>query len=670
MQQDAGLMAVLALARQGRFDEAAQAAAAAMAQGRRDAPMLALAGAIALHTGDGARALECLSAALLLAPEDPVVRRNLAQAQHQAGDYAAVLALAEGQHAQRDASLQLAGLAGHAAQSLGRHDEAVTYYRLILARQPQDWACWNNLGNSLRALGRVAEAVEALRRAHDLAPDARPILLNLAHALMDYALMDIAACEEAAALLDAMIAQDGQDHHAHFARYSLLLAQGLEEEAFLALQQAATLAPERADIQKALGQHGLRLGHFAEAQVALEAALAMQPDDEVLVALASVLERRNQEHALPALRQQAEAGGGSPEALAFIDALLARRAGDHAAALTALEAAQPVMAPDQWQALRGQAFDRLSQPDAAFACFAAMNALQAQAPSQPRARAAAYRQALLEARDRVDATWLASWRRADGTPARPAPVFLLGFPRSGTTLLDTMLMGDPRVVVLEEEPFIGDLDAALGGIAALPALLPDQLAQARESYFARVEAQAALAADSVLIDKHPMHLAKLPTILRLFPDARFILALRHPCDAVLSCFMTSFRPNDAMANFLDLGDAAALYDAALGLWEKLRGLVHMAVSTIRYEDLVADPQAQLRPLFATLGLAWPEAGIDHRAAARQRGTVTTASYAQVTEPLYRRAAGRWQAYAAHLAPVLPVLAPWVERYGYAPIEGY
>ncbi|RVU03249.1 sulfotransferase family protein [Novosphingobium umbonatum] len=666
MQQDAGLMAVLGLARQGRFAQAADAAEAALAHGRRDAPMLALAGAIALQLGDWPRAVEHLAAALALAPEDPVVRRNLAQAYHQVGDYAALLPLAQAPHGERDASLQLAGLAGHAAQSLGLHEQALPHYRLILARQPQDWACWNNLGNSLRALGRVAEAVDALRRALDLAPDARPIRLNLAHALID-----TAAYDEAEALLARMIAQDGQDPHPHFARYSLLLAQGREEEAFLAVSQAAALAPDRADIAKALGQHGLRLGHFAQAQAALERAMDLQGDDEVVVALASALERRNQERALPALRLRAEAAGASPAGvspavLCFIDALLARRAGDHATALAALEGAQPVMAQDQWHALRGQALDRLGRYDEAFASFAAMNALQSAAPNQPRIRAAAYRQALLNARDRVDAAWLARWQEVDQKPTRPAPVFLLGFPRSGTTLLDTMLMADPRVLVLEEEPFIGDLDAALGGIEALPDLSPDQITQARESYFARIAAGGPLSDDTLVIDKHPMHLAKLPTILRLFPDARFILALRHPCDAVLSCFMTSFRPNDAMANFLDLGDAAALYDIAFGLWEQLRALLPMAVSTIRYEDLVADPQAQLRPLFATLGLDWPEQGIDHRAAARQRGTVTTASYAQVTEPLYRRAAGRWLAYAADLAPVLPVLAPWIARYGYAP----
>jgi tetratricopeptide (TPR) repeat protein len=663
MQQDAGLMAVLTLARQGRFAQAAQAAEAALARGRNDAPMLALAGAIALQTGDWPRAVEHLAAALALAPEDPVVRRNLAQAYHHVGNYAALLPLAEAPYGERNASLQLAGLAGHAAQNLGLHEQALPHYRLILARQPQDWACWNNLGNSLRALGQKAEAVEALRRAHGLAPDARPIRLNLAHALID-----MAAYDEAEALLSGMIAQDGQDPHPHFARYSLLLAQGREEEAFLAVSQAASLAPDRADIAKALGQHGLRLGHFAQAQAALERAMDRQPDDDGVVALASVLERRNQEQALPALRQRAGAAAVSPAVLRFIDALLARRAGDHASALAALEGAQTVMAQDQWHALRGQALDRLGRHDEAFACFAAMNALQSAAPHQPRMRAAAYRQALLDARDRVDAAWLASWQVVEQKPSRPAPVFLLGFPRSGTTLLDTMLMGDPRVQVLEEEPFIGDLDVALGGIEALPDLSPDQIRQARESYFARVAAGGPLGDDTLVIDKHPMHLAKLPTILRLFPDARFILALRHPCDAVLSCFMTSFRPNDAMANFLDLGDAAALYDAAFGLWEKLRGLCPMAVSTIRYEDLVADPQAQLRPLFTALGLAWPEQGIDHRAAARQRGTVTTASYAQVTEPLYRRAAGRWHSYAAHLAPVLPVLAPWAEHYGYRPVD--
>jgi hypothetical protein len=150
---------------------------------------------------------------------------------------------------------------------------------------------------------------------------------------------------------------------------------------------------------------------------------------------------------------------------------------------------------------------------------------------------------------------------------RPAPIFLLGFPRSGTTLLDTMLMAEPRVRVLEEASIIADIEAELGGVAALSGLSADQIEAARARYFDRAGQLAELSDDSIVLDKHPMHLRHAPTIHRLFPESRFILALRHPCDVVLSCWLTNFRLNNAMASFLDLDDAAELYDAAFDQWK-------------------------------------------------------------------------------------------------------
>ena len=168
----------------------------------------------------------------------------------------------------------------------------------------------------------------------------------------------------------------------------------------------------------------------------------------------------------------------------------------------------------------------------------------------------------------------------------------------------------------------------------------------------------------MLIDKSPLFLSKVPLIKRLFPEARFILALRHPCDVLLSCFMSNFRLNRAMSNFLRLEDAAQLYDLSFRHWERANGLFDVAAHPIVYERLIEDVEAEVRPLFDWLGLEWHPQALDHTSTARSRGLITTASYSQVTEPIYKRAAGRWHRYRAHLEPVLPVLAPWAEKFGY------
>ena len=169
----------------------------------------------------------------------------------------------------------------------------------------------------------------------------------------------------------------------------------------------------------------------------------------------------------------------------------------------------------------------------------------------------------------------------------------------------------------------------------------------------------------MLIDKSPLFLTKAVLIQRLFPNARFILALRHPCDVLLSCFMSNFRLNNAMSNFLRLEDAAEFYDLTFQHWERARALFPLNVHTIVYERLVEDVEAEVRPLFDFLGLDWRDEALDHRATAKARGLITTASYSQVVEPIYKRAAGRWEGYRHHLEPILPVLRPWVEKFGYS-----
>jgi hypothetical protein len=156
----------------------------------------------------------------------------------------------------------------------------------------------------------------------------------------------------------------------------------------------------------------------------------------------------------------------------------------------------------------------------------------------------------------------------------------------------------------------------------------------------------------------------MPIVSRLFPDARVIMVERHPCDAVLSCYMANFQLNDAMRSFTDLEEAARTYDAVFTAWERAVALLPLRVHRIRYERMVADLAGEMRPLLDFLGLPWDEKVLDNQGAAAERGHVRTASYSQVREPIYKRAAGRWERYRAQLAPVLPILAPWAERMGY------
>jgi hypothetical protein len=285
--------------------------------------------------------------------------------------------------------------------------------------------------------------------------------------------------------------------------------------------------------------------------------------------------------------------------------------------------------------------------------------------TQPEERGASYRNTVRRAREVVTQDWVHAWRSEAAPDSRPAPVFLVGFPRSGTTLLDTILMGHPQIEVLEEEPALRKAMTVLDEFEGLPTVTDEHIRAARDVYFETAASVTPLASGKLLIDKNPLTMNLLPLVRRLFPEARVILALRHPCDVVLSCFMANFRLNDGMANFLRLESAADLYDASFGYYEHVQQLMPLPAHVVSYENIVADRARELRTLFDFLGLDWHDAVLDHQATALKRGRIKTASYAQVVEPIYTRSAGRWHNYRKQLEPVLPVLQPWIEKFGYS-----
>jgi hypothetical protein len=251
-------------------------------------------------------------------------------------------------------------------------------------------------------------------------------------------------------------------------------------------------------------------------------------------------------------------------------------------------------------------------------------------------------------------------RSDDGVPDL---AFLVGFPRSGTTLLDTFLMGHPQTCVLEEGRM---LEKATKLIVDTPHVdwPPDVLRRARKAYVDELSGHVQPNFTGLVVDKHPLNMLRLAVIYALFPRAKVIFAQRHPCDVVLSGYMQNFALNHAMACFLDLADAADFYDAAMTMWTRSRDAVPQAIHSVVYERLTTDPSGELRPTLQFLGLDWCDELLDHQSTARRRGSIITPSYDQVVQPLSRAPSGRWRRYRKQLEPVLPILLPWAERLGY------
>jgi hypothetical protein len=264
--------------------------------------------------------------------------------------------------------------------------------------------------------------------------------------------------------------------------------------------------------------------------------------------------------------------------------------------------------------------------------------------------------------------WIAS-PAARPRPGEPAGhVFILGFMRCGTTLLETILATHPDVVDIDEIEFLTEPARAFlqddAGFDRLSALNEDEAAQWRSAYWKSVRDAGLAVAGKVFVDKMPFNSLRLPLIARLFPGAKVIFAIRDPRDVVFSCFRRRFSPTPFAYEFFRLDDCARFYAALMALVDVGREKLPLDLMEHRYEDMVADFDAAMRAVCDFAGVTWMESMRDfrHAAAAIDR---RSASAAQVRRGLYGDAVGLWRQYEAELAPVLPTLEPWVRRFGYA-----
>ncbi|MEZ5543242.1 MAG: sulfotransferase [Pseudomonadota bacterium] len=318
----------------------------------------------------------------------------------------------------------------------------------------------------------------------------------------------------------------------------------------------------------------------------------------------------------------------------------------------------------------GHALDRMGDFDAAFDAFRRANAdLQAVAASAPFDKDL-YRRRIAHFRDA--GTLPAGAGESDETGRQL--IFFVGFPRSGTTLLEQILQTRPGVVTTQEEPLITDLIAQLTGgerrLDAYPAILAGLSASAidglRQLYMENLQrVTRSSGAGLTYIDKLPLNIIEAGFIHMLFPAARFIVALRDPRDVCLSCFMQSFKLNPATLHFLDLEDTARFYAAVLELWGHYKSILGgLRYHEYRYEDLVVNFDATSKQILEFVGVEWDLAvrSFHEQAGAKM---VRTPSFIDVSTPLYTRAVGRWKNYGAQVAAIQDILAPYVAAFGYS-----
>ncbi len=252
----------------------------------------------------------------------------------------------------------------------------------------------------------------------------------------------------------------------------------------------------------------------------------------------------------------------------------------------------------------------------------------------------------------------------------PVVTQMLGFPRSGTTLLENVLAAHPSIETFEEIP---DLNVAIDRIervllGKIPPEPPEAtFAAARARYFEELAFHRRKPEATVLVDKMPIRSADAALISRLFPEWRYIFSIRHPFDVVLSCFKQRFTPNPAMENFRSIESSIRLYDIVMSEWFAHHTLDDSNVCYVRYDELVTNFEPVTRRVLDFLGVEWNESVRDFSAAASNRAAKTP-SYQKVRQGLSIGVQTQWQNYGfAFQSEAAKPLRKWAEFFGY-PVE--
>lgn len=514
------------------------------------------------------------------------------------------------------ATFLLAGLVEAQLQEMPR---ATRLLEKAVKMSPGSAEAWMSLGNVLHTQGRMEEAANAYHEAARLAPGNAQVWNNLG-----------VVSEDVGRTRDAL---DYYDR-------ALAIDPGLAN----ALRRRAPV----------LG----RLRWFEQARDAYLELLRRFPDDPILrLDFAQFLEQANRpEEAAKYLPEPRAMRSRAEEArVEYVRAQLLIRKGSLDQALSGVRAARERTGEDFLGYREGAILDRLGRYHEAMAAFQSANRATAKQHSFKRLLTQPVSEYL---RGKIE-SGVQSPDPADAEASRreSAPVFVTGLPRSGTTLLDRMLAAHPDIQVLEELEALRTGESALAEGAAP--------GEARRIYWDFVKRHVELRPDAVIVDKNPMHVMNLDVLPRLFPGARVVLVLRHPYDAALSCYMQDFDPGPVTARFLDLGTTATLCTQFLMLMRSYETAHPDQTTRVRYEDLVAGFQGEVKRVLQAMGLGWRREVEEYADIAAGSAPIMTASYEQVTRRLYRTSLERWRHYEKWLTPFHEELGEMLAVFGYS-----
>jgi Flp pilus assembly protein TadD len=566
-------------------------------------------------------------------------------------------------------ALSALGLALHVQ---AKHRESEQAYLRMTVLEPSEPMHWMNVGTARRCDDRIDDALYAFAKAAALGADTADLYYNVALAHVDRE-----DYESARTLLEKACKLDANDAEIRY-RYAFCCYETLRaEEALAALDGFEQLPFAAPEITAGAGHLLMLLGDIARAEpVVRGAALQGGGNPEAQLTLIQLLERTNRTAEARGLLDQVRTDPAAAHLVTEIqvmEAKMAQRESRHEIAVALLEevAAKQIKIHLRHFQLYplAKSLDALGRFDEAFEVLTNAHASQLANLELTAPLAALQGAPTLSIADQsCDPQDLARWDQADAPAVDASPIFIVGFPRSGTTLLELVLDAHPDLKSIDEQPF---LQNALVDILAqhirypgeLAKLSAAQLAGIRASYWARTQ-RLLLMPHKRLIDKNPLNILRLPVIKRLFPNAKILLAVRHPCDVILSCFMQHFREPDFVFLCQSIPMLAAAYRKTFDFWHSQQALLRADTFELRYESFVEDFQGYTRRVFDFLEVPWNDAVLAPAKRATEKLLISTPSYSQVVQPVSAQSVGRWNNYRTHFEASLPVLAPYLHRWDY------
>ncbi|MCK5606392.1 tetratricopeptide repeat protein [Candidatus Pacearchaeota archaeon] len=579
-------------------------------------------------------------------------------------------------------------------------DEAIKMFNRVLAANPQQCEALLNMGLAFHKKGLLDKAVDSFQRILNKNPDDIHALNNLALVLREQDKPD-----EAKDFYSRIVALD---HHFFEAYYGIGLInreQGKIDEAIVSFRKVLEINPHHGPGWKNLGDIYASRNEFNDAISAYEKVLEIHPTDFLTMnkigglmqeqgnlhqaisyfnkaisinheftgtryALAETLEKYNKvdDALIVALKGLDIAPDNIP--LQVITAICERRLGNYPqslARLSAIDLANADLSLEQQIHFElGFLYDKEEKSDKAYAHFQEGN----------NASEKYYRTANPKVQlDLVDS--LQEQCHGHGpifsshsSQETDSPIFVVGFPRSGTTLLDQILDSHPMMQTMEEKPIISSLHKKIVPSIeqyweCVQNVTKDQIEEIQNHYYQQVDSFIDRQPACLLVDRNPLNIIHLPLIWRIFPNARIILMIRHPYDVCLSCFMQDFKMNTTNANFFSLEGSASFYTKVMQLWKCYTDILPLNYRIIHYENLIADLEGETRKLLNFLNVGWSENVLTYYEHARSREEkIKTASYHQVIQPLYSSATFRWKRYERHFESIKEKLAPFVDFFGY------